>query len=87
MHYTGKKKNSIEKITLSYNIINIVGSAYYLIFSINIKKDRYTVIKSNEEVERYVPAEGKYSDLHKLLAMAVEKGAQLDFNSSFSILL
>ena len=36
-------------------------------------------------MERYVPAEGKYSDLHKLLAMAVEKGAQLDFNSSFSI--
>lgn len=80
-----KEKNSIEKIILSNDIINIVGSAYYLIFSINIKKDRYTVIKSNEEVERYVPAEGKYSDLHKLLAMIVEKGAQLDFNSSFSI--
>lgn len=80
-----KEKNSIEKITLSNDIINIVGSAYYLIFSINIKKDRYTVIKSNEEVERYVPAEGKYSDLHKLVAMIVEKGAQLDFNSSFSI--
>ena len=29
--------------------------------------------------------EGKYSDLHKLVAMIVEKGAQLDFNSSFSI--
>lgn len=80
-----KEKHSIEKIDLSKDIINIVGSAYSSIFSINIKKDRYTVIKSNEEVERYVPAEGKYSDLHKLLAMIVEKGAQLDFNSSFSI--
>lgn len=80
-----KEKNSMEKIAFSNDIINIVGSAYYLIFSVNIKKDRYVRIKCSEDIIQYIPAEGIYSDIHKLIAMAVEKGAQYDFNSSFSI--
>lgn len=80
-----KEKHSMDKIDFSNDIINIVGSAYYLIFSINIKKDRYIRIKCSEDISQYIPADGRYTDIHKLVAMAVEKGAQFDFTSSFSI--
>ena len=80
-----KEKHSIEKIDLSKDIINIVGSAYSSIFSINIKKDRYIRIKCSDDIKKYIPAEGKYSDINKLISMAVEKGAQFDFTNSFSI--
>lgn len=80
-----KEKNSMDKINFSHDIINIVGSAYYLIFSINIKKDKYIRIKCGDDIKPYIPAEGKYSDINKLISMAVEKGAQFDFTNSFSI--
>lgn len=80
-----KEKNSMDKINFSNDIINIVGSAYYLIFSINIKKDKYIRIKCSDDIKQYIPSEGKYSDINKLISMAVEKGAQFDFTNSFSI--
>lgn len=80
-----KEKKSKDKIDFSNNIINIVGSPYYLILCINIKKDRYIRIKCSEDIIKFIPAEGCYSNINKLIAMAVEKGTQFDFTNSFSI--
>lgn len=65
--------------------INIIGNSYYAIFSINIKTDKYEIVKGNQEVIKYVPFSGTYSHLHQMLCTVVEKGTQGDFSESFSI--
>ena len=82
--YYNEKKHK-DKIDFSNNIINIVGSPYYLILCINIKKDRYIRIKCSEDIIKFIPADDSYSNINKLISMVVEKGTQLDFTEAFSI--
>lgn len=82
--YYNEKKHK-DKIDFSNNIINIVGSPYYLILCINIKQDRYIRIKCSEDIIKFIPADDSYSNINKLISMVVEKGTQLDFTEAFSI--
>ncbi len=77
-------RNSI-KTRRTNEFINIIGNSYYAIFSINIKADKYEIVKGNDEVMKYVPPSGVYSHLHKMLCTVVEKGTQGDFSQSFSL--
>lgn len=77
-------RNSI-KTRRTNEFINIIGNSYYAIFSINIRTDKYEIVKGNEEVMKYVPPSGVYSHLHQMLCTVVEKGTQGDFSQSFSL--
>lgn len=77
-------KNNL-KAKRSHEFIKIIGSSYYAIFSINIKTDKFDIVKANSEVNKYVSKSGVYSYLHKLLCTVVEKGTQGDFANSFSL--
>ena len=78
------KKNNM-KMDLFNDMVSIIGNSYYAIFSINIKKYKYEIIKGDSEIIQYLPDSGDYSRLHQLVCTVVEKGTQDDFSASFSL--
>lgn len=82
--YINDIKNNIK--SKRYNeFISILGNANYAIFSINIKTDKYEIVKGSEDAIKYVSKFGDYTHLHKMLCTIVEKGTQGDFSDSFSL--
>lgn len=82
--YINDIKNNIK--SKRYNeFISILGNANYAIFSINIKTDKYEIVKGSGDAIKYVPKFGDYTYLHKMLCTIVEKGTQGDFADSFSL--
>ncbi len=80
-----KDKRKDMQVDLSNDFINIIGSSYYAIFSINIKKNKYKTVKGESEILQYLPDTGEYTNLHKLIGTVVEKGTQDDFAETFSL--
>lgn len=82
--YINDIKNSLK--TRRYiEFVKLIGDAYYAIFSINLKADKYAIIKGTDEMNKYLPHKGEYSHLHKILCTVVEKGCVGDFTEYFSI--
>lgn len=82
--YINDIKNNIK--SKRYNeFISILGNANYAIFSINIKTDKYEIVKGSGDAIKYVPKFGDYTYLHKMLCTIVEKGTQGDYADSFSL--